>query len=96
MGMIFCYSPKMTDEEIKEDIQRRLRIRQEAGLPPLSIEDETARLVSAREEAEFQRWYKSHPDRYVNNPKLNVLSNMGLYYVRQNALRKKFRAERGY
>jgi hypothetical protein len=86
----------MNDDEIKRHIADRNRLRGESGLPLLSIESETTRLRKAREDAEFEKCYQSHPERYVHYPDRNILENTGQYYIRRNKLREKFNTERGY
>ena len=86
----------MNDDEIKRHIADRNRLRGESGLPLLSIESETTRLRKAREDAAFEQYYQSHPERYVHDRGRNILENAGQYYVRRNKLRKKFSSESGY
>jgi hypothetical protein len=83
----------MNDDEIKTQIADRNRLRGEFGLPHLSIESETTRLRKAREDAEFEKYYQSHPERYIYDPDRNILENAGQYSIRRNKLRKKFSAE---
>jgi hypothetical protein len=92
---VFCYSHTMNDDEIRRHIADRNALRGESGLPLLSIEAETTRLRKAREAAEFEQYYQSHPERYVHDPDRNILENAGQYSVRRNKLRKTFNAERG-
>jgi hypothetical protein len=85
----------MNDDEIKRHIADRNRLRGESGLPLLSIESETTRLRKVREDAAFEQYYQSHPERYVHDPDRNILENAGQYSIRRNKLRKKFKAEHG-
>jgi hypothetical protein len=91
--LMFWYNQRMNDGEIKTYIAGRNGLRGESGLPLLSIESETTRLRKVREDAEFERYYRLHPERYVYDPDRNILENAGQYYVRRNKLRKKFNAE---
>jgi hypothetical protein len=92
---IFCYIHTMNDNEIKRHIADRNGLRGESGLPLLSIESETTRLRKARAGAEFEQYYRSHPEKYVYDPDRNILENAGQYSIRRNQLRKTFNAERG-
>ena len=83
----------MNDDEIQTHIAERNRLRSECGLPLLSIESETTRLRKAREDAEFEKYYQSHPEKYVYDPNRNILENAGQYSIRRNKLRKRFNAE---
>ena len=91
--LMFCYNQAMNDDEIQTHIADRNRLRGASGLPLLSIESETTRLRNAREDAQFERYYQSHPERYVYDPDRNNLENAGQYSIRRNKLRKKFNAE---
>ncbi len=82
----------MNDDEIKTYIAVRNRLRGEYGLPLLPIEFETTRLRKVREDAEFERWYRSHPERYVYDPNRNIFDNAGRYAICRNYLRKIFGA----
>ena len=83
----------MNDDEIQMHIADRNRLRGESGLPLLSIESETTRLRNVREDAEFEKYYQSHPERYVYDPDRNNLENAGRYSISRNKLRKMFSAE---
>ena len=83
----------MNNAEIKTHIADRNGLRGASGLPLLSIESETTRLRNAREDAEFEKYYQSHPERYVYDPDRNNLENAGRYSIRRNKLRKMFSVE---
>ena len=86
----------MNGDETKKHIADRNRLRAESGLPLLLSESEIARLRKARKDAEFEKYYQFHPERYVYDPDRNILANAGQYFIRRNKLREKFVVKGGY
>jgi hypothetical protein len=73
-------------------IDERNALRKQSGLPLLSVEDESRRLESARDQARFENCYEQERDRFVHlwvNCNRGFLANMGIW----NAVSKKLREE---
>ena len=74
------------------DIEQRNALRAEAGLPLLDARAEAARLAKAREEAQFENYFRQNRDRYVHlwsDRNRGFWTNMAIY----NAVRKELRDE---
>ncbi len=74
------------------DIEKRNALRAEAGLPLLDARAEAARLAKAREEAQFENYFRQNRDRYAHlwsDRNRGFWTNMAIY----NAVRKELRDE---
>ncbi len=77
------------------DIERRNRLRAQAGLPLLNVAAEAARLNAAREEAEFNRlWELRRPalcHQWTGNSD-GWMTNMGRWSLARQRVRDEFRS----
>src|SRR6266478_558245 len=74
------------------DIEQRNALRAEAGLLLLDARAEAARLAKAREEAQFENYFRQNRDRYAHlwsDRNRGFWTNMAIY----NAVRKELRDE---
>jgi hypothetical protein len=86
---------------IRDEIDRRNRLRGEAWLPPLDVAVETARLEKAAKKSAFYSWVHEHRDLYLtlwdecggNREGLNVFSKMAVYSKVIEVMRRMY--ERG-
>jgi hypothetical protein len=80
-----------TDKDIV-DIENRNRLRAEARLPLLDARAEATRLAKAREQAQFENYFRQNRDRYAHlwsDRNRGFWTNMATY----NAVRKELRDE---
>jgi hypothetical protein len=85
-GRLFlCYTDHM-------DTEQRNALRAEARLPLLDAAAEAARLAKAREQAQFENYFRQNRDRYAHlwsDRNRGFWTNMAIY----NAVRKELREE---
>jgi hypothetical protein len=86
---------------IRDEVARRNRIREEASLPLLDPDVETARLEKAAKKSAFYSWIYEHRDLYLtlwnefggNREGLNTYSKMRIYSMAIEIMRRMY--ERG-
>ena len=77
------------------EIDKRNRLRVEAGLPLLDVPAEKARLKNAKEDAEFEKFFQLRRDefRHLVGSSRGFLTNMGIYSTVRKALREERQAQ---
>jgi hypothetical protein len=86
--MVACYADIM-------DIEQRNQLRAQAGLPLLDVVAETARLIAAREEAEFERLFEQRRPALCHQWTGNQdgwMTNMGRWSLARQLVRDELRA----
>jgi hypothetical protein len=71
-------------------IEQRNSLRIEAGLPPLSVEDEIQRAKKVHDEAEFERYFESQRHRFMHlwsDSNRGFLANAGIWSAVRNKVR---------
>ena len=76
------------------EIDKRNRLRVEAGLPLLDVPAEKARLKNAKEDAEFEKCFQLRRDEFQHlwsDQSRGFLTNMEIYNTVRKALREEMR-----
>ena len=80
------------------DIERRNLLRVEAGLSPLDVPAEAARLKKAEHDARFEKYFQLRHDEFRHlwsDRTRGFLTNMGIYNAVRKALREKMQQTQG-
>ena len=87
-------NPMICDMVLRMTIDERNRLRTEAGLPPLDVQKEAARLATVEWEASFERYCQQNRDRFTHwiDEGQGWLSRMGRWSRARQLLRLEFEA----
>ena len=82
------------EDEVRQEIARRNRLRSEAGMPVLSVDDELRRLKWAYEEHQFEEFFRQEAPKYQHlwcDRSRGFMGNMGIWASERNRLLREWK-----